>query len=157
METNLPKNHEVAVQSLPLLSGLSILCCCELWCRSQTWLRSVIAVAAVAPISPLAQQPPYAVTAALKSKKKKKRLNICYNFLLGSFWLLIQSPYSLLLCLDCLFFFLNHDSVLENCMFLKIYQFLLGYLICWCLIVPNCLLWPFLFLWYPLWCLLFHL
>ena len=34
------------VQSLTLLSGLRIWHCCELWCRSQTWLRSGIAMAA---------------------------------------------------------------------------------------------------------------
>ena len=35
------------VQSLALLSGLGIRCCCELWRRSQTQLRSGIAVAVV--------------------------------------------------------------------------------------------------------------
>ena len=35
-----------------------------LWCR----------LAAVAPIGPLAWEPPYAMGAALKSKKKKKRI-----------------------------------------------------------------------------------
>ena len=33
------------VQSLALLSGLRIWHCCELWCRSQIWLRSRVAVA----------------------------------------------------------------------------------------------------------------
>ena len=33
------------VRSLALLSGLRIWCCCELWCRLQTWFRSGIAVA----------------------------------------------------------------------------------------------------------------
>ena len=33
------------VQSLALLSGLRIRCCCELWCRSQMWLGSRVAVA----------------------------------------------------------------------------------------------------------------
>ena len=32
------------VQSLALPSGLRIRCCRELWCRSQMWLRSHIAV-----------------------------------------------------------------------------------------------------------------
>ena len=36
--TNLTRNHEVRVRSLPLLSGLS---CCELWCRLQMWLGSL--------------------------------------------------------------------------------------------------------------------
>ena len=35
------------VQSLALLSGLRIRCCCELWCGSQTWLRSGVAMAVV--------------------------------------------------------------------------------------------------------------
>ena len=35
------------VPSLALLGGLRILCCHELWCRSQTQLRSDIAVALV--------------------------------------------------------------------------------------------------------------
>ena len=33
------------VRSLALLSGLRIEHCCELWCRSQTQLRSCVAVA----------------------------------------------------------------------------------------------------------------
>ena len=35
------------VRSLASLSGLRVQCCCELWCRSKTWLRSGIAVAVV--------------------------------------------------------------------------------------------------------------
>ena len=35
------------VRSLASLSGLRIWCCRELWCRSQTWLGSHIAVAVV--------------------------------------------------------------------------------------------------------------
>ena len=42
---NLTKNHEVAVRSLPLFSGLRTRRCHELWCRSQTWLGSHVAVA----------------------------------------------------------------------------------------------------------------
>ena len=33
------------VRSLALLSGLRVWCCCELWCRSKTQLRSCVAVA----------------------------------------------------------------------------------------------------------------
>ena len=36
---------ELWIRSLALLSGLRIQHCCELWCRSQTWLRSGIAAA----------------------------------------------------------------------------------------------------------------
>ena len=37
-------NMRLQVWSLPLLSGLGIWHCCELWCRSQTWLGSGVAV-----------------------------------------------------------------------------------------------------------------
>ena len=46
------------MQSLASLSGLKILCCCELWCRS----------AAVAPIQPLVSELPYVADSALKKK-----------------------------------------------------------------------------------------
>ena len=48
------------VQSLALLSRLRIWHCRDLWCRP----------AAVAPIRPLAWEPPYAVGVALKNKIK---------------------------------------------------------------------------------------
>ena len=35
------------VQSLVLISGLRIWCCCKLWHRSQRWFRSSVAVAVV--------------------------------------------------------------------------------------------------------------
>ena len=44
---NPTKNHEFAVWSLALLSGLRIQCCRELWCRSQTRLGSRVAAAVV--------------------------------------------------------------------------------------------------------------
>ena len=43
--TNPTGNHEVEVRSLPLLSGLMIRRCRELWCRLQTQLGSRVAVA----------------------------------------------------------------------------------------------------------------
>ena len=49
--TNPTRNHEVAGWSLPLLSGLTIRrcrelwCCRDLWCRLQTRLGSRVAVA----------------------------------------------------------------------------------------------------------------
>ena len=61
------------VQSPNSLSGLRISCCLELWCRSQTPLRSYIAVAVV---PPLAWELPYATSAALKSPKKRERENL---------------------------------------------------------------------------------
>ena len=45
------------------------------WCRSQIWLRLLWLqhrLAALAPVQPLAWEPPYASGADLKSKKKKK-------------------------------------------------------------------------------------
>ena len=66
-------------RSLASLSGLRIHCCRELWCRSQTWLESCIAVVvvctgrAVALIQPLAWELTYVTGMALKSKKKKKK------------------------------------------------------------------------------------
>ena len=68
------------VQTLAFLSGLPILCCHELWCRLQMWLRSSAFLllwykpAATAPIWPLAWELPYAIGAALKRPKKKKVL-----------------------------------------------------------------------------------
>ena len=44
-ETNPIRIHEDEVRSLASLSGLRIRHCCELWCRSQTKLRSYVAVA----------------------------------------------------------------------------------------------------------------
>ena len=67
------------VRSLTSLSWLRIQCCHELWCSSQTQLRSVVTVAVVcrpadaAPIQSLAWEPTYAVGAALKRPKKKMR------------------------------------------------------------------------------------
>ena len=60
------------VRSLALLSGLRIQHCCELWCRSETWLRSVIAIA-TAPIRPLAWESPYAEGASKDEEKKNGR------------------------------------------------------------------------------------
>ena len=65
------------VQSLASLSGLRIPRRRELWCGSQTWLGSRVAVVlgrlvATARIGPLAWEPPYAVGAALKSQKRER-------------------------------------------------------------------------------------
>ena len=45
--TNQIASMRLRVQSLARLSGLRILCCCELWCGLQTWLGSRMAVAVV--------------------------------------------------------------------------------------------------------------
>ena len=42
--TNLTSIHKDAGSIPGLVSGLRIRCCCELWCRSQTWLGSLIAL-----------------------------------------------------------------------------------------------------------------
>ena len=68
--SRIKSNQNPRVQSLALLSGLRIRCSCELWCRLQMWLRSHIAVAV---IQPLAWKLPYAMGAALKSKRKRKK------------------------------------------------------------------------------------
>ena len=60
----------MCVQSLASLTGLRIRHCSELWWRPKMWLGSRVAVA---PISPLAWEPPCAIGAALKSKKKKRK------------------------------------------------------------------------------------
>ena len=70
--TNWTRIPEDAGSILATFSGLRIWCCQELWYRSQTQLRSHIAVA-VAEARPLACGAPYATGAALKSQKKKKK------------------------------------------------------------------------------------
>ena len=64
------------VQSLALLSVLTIWHCRELWCRLQVWLGSGVAVAwlwlaVVAQIQPLAWEFPYAAGVALKRQGRK--------------------------------------------------------------------------------------
>ena len=71
------------VQSLALLSGLMIWHCCELWCRLQTldlallwlWCRP----SPTALIRSLAWESLYAVGAALKRQKKKKKKR-CFSW-----------------------------------------------------------------------------
>ena len=80
------------VQSLALLSGLRIRCCHKLWCRSQTWLGSRIAVLwprpkATAPIRPLAWEPPYAAGAAQEMAKRQKQKT--KNKTPASSWILV--------------------------------------------------------------------
>ena len=66
--TNPTSIHEDAGSIPGLDQWFRIQCCHELWCRSQTRLRSGIDVpmGAVALIRPLAQELPYAAGAALK-------------------------------------------------------------------------------------------
>ena len=84
---NLTSNHEDTwVWFLALLSGLRIWRCCELWCTSQTQLGSQVAVAVAQAgscssdsIGPLAQELPYAESAALKWKEKKKKKKLFFT------------------------------------------------------------------------------
>ena len=57
------------VQSLALLSQLGIWHCCELWCR----------LATTAPIGPPVFEPPCVRSAALKSKKKAKKIKVDWS------------------------------------------------------------------------------
>ena len=41
---NLTRKQGLQVQSLASLTGLKILCCRELWCRSQTGMEPCVAV-----------------------------------------------------------------------------------------------------------------
>ena len=62
-------------QSLASLSGLRIWHCCELWCRSQTQLKSPVAVAQAGSCSSdqtPSLESPYAASGTLKSEKKKE-------------------------------------------------------------------------------------
>ena len=74
---------------------------------------------------------------------------VLFSFLISvysvSFLVLLCSSYPFLL-----------DSVLVGCVFLASCTFLLGFKICWHIIVDSILLWFFLFLKYQLRFLLFH-
>ena len=64
------------VRTLALLSGLRVQHCCELWCRSQTWLTDLLLLqlwCRPAPIWPLAWEPLYTMGATLKKGEKKKK------------------------------------------------------------------------------------
>ena len=67
------------VRSLASISGLRIQCCRELWCRSQTWLGSDVAVAVVEAHSYSSNWTPSLGTSTClgcspkKQKKKKKK------------------------------------------------------------------------------------
>ena len=80
--TNPTRDHKITVSIPASLSGLWIWRCCALWCRSDPallwlWRR----LAAIAPIRPLAWEPPYAESVALEIPKKTKKtlfLFVCY-------------------------------------------------------------------------------
>ena len=67
--TNPTRNHE-GTGLIPGLAQWAKDLHHELWCRSQTWLGSGVAVAV---IRPLAWKPPYAAGAALEKPKEKKK------------------------------------------------------------------------------------
>ena len=60
----------VLLWPVTLLSVLRIWRCCELWCRP----------VAIAPIGPLAWEPPYAAGVALKKDKRQKKKKIQSDF-----------------------------------------------------------------------------
>ena len=68
--TSIREDEFMWVWSLAFLNESAIQCCCELWCRSQTWLRFPFLwlwcrLAAVAPIRPRAWELPCATGIAL--------------------------------------------------------------------------------------------
>ena len=73
------------VRSLASLSGLRICRCHELWCRSQTQLKSCVAMAVAQASGCSSNSTPtselsYAAGAALKSKSKKKKKIYIYIY-----------------------------------------------------------------------------
>ena len=62
--TNLTSIHDDTGLISSLACGLGIWHCHELWCRLQMWLWCRLV--AVAPVGPLAWEPPHAVGSALK-------------------------------------------------------------------------------------------
>ena len=94
---NLTRNHKVEGSIPGLAQWVKDRHCREMWCRSQTQLRSGIAVALVQASSyssdeTPAQEPPYAMDAALEKTKKK---NI-YNMVIF-LWSEMKSTYDLIL------------------------------------------------------------
>ena len=70
------------VQSLALLRRLRIWYCCKLWCRSQVWLRSGIAVTVVQACGYSSNLTPslgisICASMAIKRKRKKKEYSHC--------------------------------------------------------------------------------
>ena len=84
------------VRSLAWLSGLRIQRLLWLWCRQ----------VALAPVQPLAWEPPYAVGEALKSKKNKKQKQTPNDLSLSTSWVL--SVFKILWGIQ------RHKSILEG-------------------------------------------
>ena len=70
---NPTRKHEVVGSiSLASLSRLRIRCCCELWCRSQTWLGSCVALAVARGISYSSDQIPSLATSVCHGSSPRK-------------------------------------------------------------------------------------
>ena len=64
----------ISVPSLASLSGLRICCCCELWCRLQTWLGPNVAMAVTRPAAvTLIQLPAWEPHMPLVWPRKEKK------------------------------------------------------------------------------------
>ena len=79
-----PVSMRMLLPSMALLSRLGIQHWCELWCRLQMHSEPMILwlwcrLTAAAPIQPLAWEPPYATSVALKKKKVKKNTHVWVN------------------------------------------------------------------------------
>ena len=67
------------VQSLASIGGLKIWCCHELWCRSQTWLGSGVAVAVVQASSCSSNSTPTLGCKRSPKKAEKEMKSILHN------------------------------------------------------------------------------
>jgi len=84
-------------QSLALLRRSRIRCCCELWCRSQVWLRSGVAVAVVSAGSCSSRATPSLGTSMCRGcgrNRGEKKVNapsvVSFMKIVKSFYLMFQ-------------------------------------------------------------------
>ena len=109
---NPTSTHEDRVSSLASLSGLRIRHCHKLWCGSQTWLLSCIAVhwpAAAALIQSLAWESLHAMGVAAKKNDKRKKKN-CQTEGVGLGLIHFAELLICVLCLNFLFSLLHTQT-----------------------------------------------